>query len=63
MQMGKVSSVMSHDNEPTFLALNYQYRIDRICVDNNCMTILNGQNSIIRFNIKNRLVVCYLIFR
>ena len=44
MQMGKVFSVMRHDNEPALLTLNYQLRIDCLYVDNDCMTILNGQN-------------------
>ena len=43
MQMGKVFSVMRHDNEPALLTLNYQLRIDCLYVDNDCMTILNGQ--------------------
>ena len=43
MQMGKVFSVMRHDNDPALLTLNYQLRIDCLYVDNDCMTILNGQ--------------------
>ena len=43
MHMGKVFSVMRHDNEPALLTLNYQLRIDCLYVDNDCMTILNGQ--------------------
>ena len=46
MQMGKVFSVMRHDNEPALLTLNYQLRIDCLYVDNDCMTILNGQDLI-----------------
>ncbi len=58
MQMGKVFSVMRHDNESALLTLNYQLRIDCIYVDNDCMTILNGQN--IRLNMY--WVMCYLTF-
>jgi hypothetical protein len=63
MQMGKVSSVMRHDNEPALLTLNYQHIIICLCVDNDCMTMSNGQNSQIHLNIKNERVMCYLIFR
>ena len=43
MQMGKVFSVMRHDTKPALLTLNYQLRIDCLYVDNDCMTMSNGQ--------------------
>ena len=46
MQMGKVFSVMRHDNEPALSTLHYQLRIDCLYVDNDCMAILNGQDLI-----------------
>ena len=58
MQMGKVFSVMRHDNEPALLTLNYQLRIDCLYVDNDCMTILNGQNILLNMY----WVMCYLTF-
>ena len=62
MQMGKVFSVMRHDNEPALLTLNYQLRIDCLYVDNDCMTILNGQISLIHLNVNYKWVMCYLTF-
>jgi len=44
MQMGIVSSMIFYDNEPALLTLYYRHRTDCLRADNDCMTILNGQN-------------------
>jgi hypothetical protein len=43
MQMGKAFLAIRHDNEPALLTQNYEHRIDCLCFDNDCMTILKGE--------------------